>query len=371
MPFNDALFWFGLTAFGTGLYFLIEGNVKRRYSVGVTVIGLLGCAYAEYRYYHPNIPAIPLWVILLLLTWSLLGYAVYIHRFRRMPSPSVEKPKELSKLVIHSANYRAWQGGGNTYDVTEFLRKIISGDSLVFDIENHNFVIGNQNFVPIDPLSGKVKRLRVTFSYKGDPASTIERSEHDRLVLPEDSVIQRLTSEVNNLNQQLQAAGEECDAIKQKCKADRLLLHWPNLECGGLKNMGFMNDDFYGAGVTVRNIEMRYASTARDLRASVKLVHAASKKEVIIEKGCWHYFDGQHHFTDKVSLSMGERSELLLFEWRCDKVPRHFFAVEPTKTTLEHGEWTMEVRLIGDNFIGDFKIPPLVLTPSGGIPGCA
>jgi hypothetical protein len=71
--------------------------VKRRYSIGVTVIGLLGCAYAEYRYYHPNIPAIPLWVILLLLTWSLLGYAIYLHRFRRLPSPPVEKPTESTE----------------------------------------------------------------------------------------------------------------------------------------------------------------------------------------------------------------------------------------------------------------------------------
>jgi hypothetical protein len=104
--------------------------------------------------------------------------------------------KEPSKLAIHSANYRAWQAGGETCDVTEFVRKIICGDSLVFDIENHNFVIGDQNFVPRDPLWGKAKRLRVTYSYKGEPARTIERTEHSRLVLPEDSEIQRLKDEV-------------------------------------------------------------------------------------------------------------------------------------------------------------------------------
>ena len=159
MPFNEALFWFGLTAFGTGLYFLFEATVKRLYSIGVTVIGFLACAYAEYRHYHPELPVIQLWVILLVLTWALLGYNIYTRR---------RNPKTPSNLRIYSANYRAWQGGGNSYDVTEFLRKIISDDdSLVLDIENHNFVIGNQNFVPIDPLVGKVKRLRVTYSYKG------------------------------------------------------------------------------------------------------------------------------------------------------------------------------------------------------------
>ena len=114
---------------------------------------------------------------------------------KQVPAP----PLPASRLVVHSANYRAWQGGGNTYDVTEFLRNIIFGDSLVFDIENHNFVIGDHNFVPNDPFVGKVKRLRVTYSYKGDPAVTTERSEHDRLVLPEDSVIQRLASEIQQL----------------------------------------------------------------------------------------------------------------------------------------------------------------------------
>jgi hypothetical protein len=108
-------------------------------------------------------------------------------------------PLPASKLVIHSANYRAWQCGGDTHDVTEFLRNIIFGDSLVLDIENHNFKIGDHNFVPTDPLVGKVKRLRVTYSYKGDPTVTIERSEHDRLVLPEDSVIQRLAIEIQQL----------------------------------------------------------------------------------------------------------------------------------------------------------------------------
>lgn len=87
MPFNQALFWFGLTAFGTGLYYLLEPSVKRLYSIGMTVIGALACAYTVYRDSHPELPAIHLWVILLLLTWSLLGYNIYLHRVR---PPSVE-----------------------------------------------------------------------------------------------------------------------------------------------------------------------------------------------------------------------------------------------------------------------------------------
>jgi hypothetical protein len=68
MPFYDALFWFGLTAFGTGLYYLLDPSVKRRYSIAMTVIGALGCAYSVYHHEHPETPTIHLWVILLVLT---------------------------------------------------------------------------------------------------------------------------------------------------------------------------------------------------------------------------------------------------------------------------------------------------------------
>lgn len=107
--------------------------------------------------------------------------------------------KKLSKLVIHWANYRATENNGDVYEVDDFLRQIISGDSLVFDIENHNFVIGDKNFVPHDPLPFKPKRLQVNYSYRGQPALTIVRYEHGRLVLPEDSVIQWLTNEIDRL----------------------------------------------------------------------------------------------------------------------------------------------------------------------------
>src|SRR5713226_322858 len=88
MPFNEALFWFGITAFGTGLYFLFEATVatvKRLYSVSVTIVGTLACVYSVYRHYRPEAPAIHLWVILLVLTWALLGYSIYVNRVRYLP----------------------------------------------------------------------------------------------------------------------------------------------------------------------------------------------------------------------------------------------------------------------------------------------
>jgi hypothetical protein len=90
MPFNQALFWFGLTAFGTGLYYLFEASVKRLYSTGMTVIGAIACMYTVYRDSHPESPVVHLWVILLVLTWALLIYNIYLHR--RLPPAAATTP---------------------------------------------------------------------------------------------------------------------------------------------------------------------------------------------------------------------------------------------------------------------------------------
>jgi|SRR5580704_1991221 hypothetical protein len=111
MPFNEALFWFGITAFGTGLYFLIEATVKRRYSIGVTVIGLLACIYSVYCHYNPEGPSIRLWVILLVLTWAFLCYAIYLSRFqtattKRSSTPSAPSTNAAEETEIASLRER-------------------------------------------------------------------------------------------------------------------------------------------------------------------------------------------------------------------------------------------------------------------------
>ena len=128
--------------------------------------------------------------------WWLYGLTLLLITVVVSAALSKSKP---SKLVIHWANYRAVENGGDVYEVGDFLRRIISGDSLVFDIENHNFVIGDKNFVPRDPLPFKEKRLQVNYSYGGQPSRTTERREHGRLLLPEDSAIQWLRSEIDRV----------------------------------------------------------------------------------------------------------------------------------------------------------------------------
>ena len=194
MPFNEALFWFGLTAFGAGIYFifLLEPAVRRPYSVGMTVIGALACAYSVYRYHYPDsgLPAIHLWVILLVLTWALLGYDICIGRFRRLLPPPPEKPNEPSKLVIHSALYGA--GGFKDVSVTDQLNAA-RRDALLIPVDN-NLVLGSP-----DPAPNQVKRLEVKYSYGNAVPRTISRNEYSILILPEDSEIERLTGDVKIL----------------------------------------------------------------------------------------------------------------------------------------------------------------------------
>ncbi len=129
---------------------------------------------------------------------GLIGYH-WLEVKRAIASVGTWFKKKPSKLVIHWANYRAVESGGDVCEVGDFLRQIIAGDSLVFDIENHNFVIGDKNFVPHDPLPFKEKRLQVNYSYGGEIPVITERREHGRLLLPEDSKIKWLMAEVARL----------------------------------------------------------------------------------------------------------------------------------------------------------------------------
>lgn len=115
---------------------------------------------------------------------AILGYI-----FARRRSSLKGASDSESALKIVSADYQAITGQGTTYDVTNCLRQINCGEGLVLDIENHNFQVGNRNFVPKDPKPGTPKRLRVIYSYMGGSPVTVERPEGTRLVLPEDAFL--------------------------------------------------------------------------------------------------------------------------------------------------------------------------------------
>ena len=147
---------------------------------------------------------IPLLLLIIAGLWWLAGLLfgwshVKPNKQNGPAKPTYEKPS--SKLVIHSANYGAVETGGETCDVGDFLRQIISGDSLMFSIETNNF---DKESVPRGFLKSKEKRLQVTYSYEGSSPVTTERREHGRLLLPEDSKIQWLTGENRRLTSEVQ-----------------------------------------------------------------------------------------------------------------------------------------------------------------------
>lgn len=94
-----------------------------------------------------------------------------------------------SRLTIHSATYGARLPGAKHYDVTNCLRQMIQGDSLVFQIQNGNFVIGGHNYVPTDPREGEKKWLEVSYSFDDGPSVSVFRREDHRLILPEDEFL--------------------------------------------------------------------------------------------------------------------------------------------------------------------------------------
>ena len=125
------------------------------------------------------------------------GYDVYLSRFRRRLPPPAEKPKEPSKLVIHSALYGA--GGFKDVSLTDQLNAS-RRDALVIPVDN-NLVSGSP-----DPAPNQAKRLEVKYSYGSAVPRTVSRNEHSILVLPEDSEIERLTGDVKILGDALAQA---------------------------------------------------------------------------------------------------------------------------------------------------------------------
>jgi hypothetical protein len=94
MAFKEALFWFGLTMFGTGLYFTAEkGNVSLAYAIVLMVFGLGAMIYPVVRHHYPQmkLPAIRAWALLLVMTWGAIGFDIYARH--------VEKPKIVEKIV--------------------------------------------------------------------------------------------------------------------------------------------------------------------------------------------------------------------------------------------------------------------------------
>jgi hypothetical protein len=214
------LLWAGITP--SSILSWGRGAVKlepRPYSIWVGALfsmSLLIPALGSYTWYSQHLiagrVALSILSLLVFLNWVLVWRSYHV-----APEPP--------KLVIHSANYAAWSGRGARRDVARFLRSIINGDSLVFGpIENHSFLVNGENLVPQDPMVGDPKRLEITYSYDGETPKTIQRAEHSRLVLPEDSTIEWQQQQIEQLKtaqpkgdtQELAQISEQCGQLREQ-----------------------------------------------------------------------------------------------------------------------------------------------------------
>jgi hypothetical protein len=138
---------------------------------------------------------------------------------------SLTSPTHPSKLTIRSALYRALVPDAKVIDVTECLRNKIAGDSLVFEILNGNFWIGDKNLVPTDPCQGEKKWLRIEYSFDGRPHRTIERREDYFVVLPEDTFvkaeIERIQDEVKRERSQQNSDLSRAQQSRKLCDEER------------------------------------------------------------------------------------------------------------------------------------------------------
>jgi hypothetical protein len=89
ISFTVFVFWCGLTAFSVGLYYWVEGKGRRRVGVWVTVVGFLA-ALLTVKEMKLVISGIALAHVLgpgiLLFTWGLLAYDMYLKKYPKKPT---------------------------------------------------------------------------------------------------------------------------------------------------------------------------------------------------------------------------------------------------------------------------------------------
>lgn len=90
LPFKESAFWLGITLGGTGLFFWIEDEHLIP-AIIITFVGVIGVAYSIWSHHHPDGKTVPLWAVLMFITWAFIGYDLYSrtnsHRIPEFDSP--------------------------------------------------------------------------------------------------------------------------------------------------------------------------------------------------------------------------------------------------------------------------------------------
>lgn len=114
------------------------------------------------------------------------------------------------KLKIHRANY----GAGPHAEVSVHLQNAVR-DAIVIHVDP---TLGG--LLPRDPAPGACKRLDVDYSYEGETILHLSRLEPEagqtmRLVLPEDTEVSRLQSELREVQNVMQGKLDKCEEEKE------------------------------------------------------------------------------------------------------------------------------------------------------------
>jgi hypothetical protein len=131
MPIKEATFWVGLTVFGTGLFFWVEGGDRLLYAIALTLIGIAAAAYSVVAHHYPQMPKIRVSIVLLLLTWVAVGYDVYDRHHPRFGYDANRAWDDAQPLVrvynAHFANETVYVDGKN------FIDPVFDGVTLIFN----------------------------------------------------------------------------------------------------------------------------------------------------------------------------------------------------------------------------------------------
>jgi|GEM_PF-5613282 len=135
----------------------------------------------------PPLPVVPKSIVFFLIASLLLASLSIWGAWRPQAAPH--------KLAIRSAFYGT--GPLDDKDVTDRLLAA-PRDALAIPVDN--------NFLGCDPAPMKTKRLQVEYSYGNLSVLRATRLEGGRLVLPEDSEVQRLAADIDTAKHQLAIA---------------------------------------------------------------------------------------------------------------------------------------------------------------------
>jgi hypothetical protein len=117
-----------------------------------------------------------------------------------------------SRLKIIEAHYGV--EGINDPDVTQYLLARLHGNS-------YAELVGADLFHGLDPVSGRIKRLSVRYSFDGKEAAII-RPENEWLILPEDMFLRRLLDVSKSTENQLNAKLLQMREAYQRCNNERV-----------------------------------------------------------------------------------------------------------------------------------------------------